>query len=126
MKCLTVNTLNEQSPTTSEAPSEQDKEEPEQIKPKFCVWHKSYISACKTCQEANEKVEIDREDDLTHEASVAEKAKHRYFVSNYFVEKIFDNIMDEIKIFSSKLEDEMQITQEKTNSLLNIREEELP
>ena len=125
VKFQAVGKLNETTPATSEVHSERAYEEPKQLAfaPKFCVWHKSFIAACKTCQSANEIVEKEKGDEAQE---TAEKSKHRYFVSNYFVEKIFDNIMTEISIFSSKLEDEMQITQEKVNSLLNIREEELP
>ena len=97
VKFPTVGKLNEPTPATSEAPSEKDNAVSKQIASKFCVWHKSFIAACKTCQEANEeKDEVAQDSELKGADKAADKAKHRYFVSNYFVEKIFDNIMNEI------------------------------
>ena len=53
--------------------------------------------------------------------TLEESSKHRYFISNYFIEKVFDNVMTDIKISRLKLEEQMEILTEKVESLSNIR-----
>ena len=53
-------------------------------------------------------------------------AQQKYFVSNGFVEKIFDNMQTSTELIKSKMETKMEELTEIVNSLLDIREKDLP
>ena len=90
---------------------------PSEVKKKHCVWHKEYIGTCKLCQSENKE---EKKAPVKSNA-LEETSKHRYFISNYFIEKVFDNVMTDIKISRLKLEEQMELLTEKVESLSNIR-----
>ena len=92
-----------------------------------CVWHTKYEKSCTLCQDCNAKPKsTSKFNQSPSKNDVAEQTKHRYFVSNFFLEKVFDNIIKDIERMRDNLEEKMAATIEKCNSLLDIRQIEIP